>query len=286
MEDQDQFRYNGIFRDVYLLTRPCGHIKDIDIHTEENVIYIKTDSEATVSLFDNDVLLEKKQINKIGEFKVENPILWNAEKPYLYKLVFEQNGEEIVQKVGFVTYRIGEKNEFLVNGVEVKLKGVNHHDTNPDKGWYMTKEDMRKDLCLMKSLNINTIRTSHYPPPHEFLEMCDELGFYVMLETDIEIHGFSTRNGRMVWDNVNSSEWICEKPEWEEAFMERMIRAYHRDKNHASIFSWSIGNESGFGRNHRKMVKWLKATDPRRLVHSEDASRLYDVEDVKDDVLS
>lgn len=286
MEDQDQFRYNGIFRDVYLLSRPVGHIKDIDIHTENNVIYIKTDSEATVSLFDNGTLLEKKQIDKTGEFKVENPILWNAEKPYLYKLVFECKGEVIEQKVGFVTYRIGEKNEFLVNGVEVKLKGVNHHDTNPDKGWYMTKEDMRKDLCLMKSLNINTIRTSHYPPPPEFMNMCDELGFYVMLETDIEIHGFSTRNGRMVFDNVNSSEWICEKPEWEEAFMERMIRAYHRDKNHASIFSWSVGNESGFGRNQRKMIKWLKETDPRRLVHSEDASKLHDEGHLKDDILA
>ena len=286
MEDQDQFRYNGIFRDVYLLSRPHGHIRDIDIRTEGNVICIKTDAQATVSLFDNDVLLEQKPIDKIGEFKVENPILWNAEKPYLYKLVFECKGEVIEQKVGFVTYSIGEKCEFLVNGVEVKLKGVNHHDTHPLTGWCMTKEDIKKDLYLMKSLNINTIRTSHYPPTPEFLELCDEIGFYVMLETDIEIHGFSTRNGRMVFDNVNSSEWICEKSEWEEAFMERMVRAYHRDKNHPSIFSWSVGNESGFGKNQRKMIKWLKETDPRRLVHSEDASKLHDEGHLQDDILA
>lgn len=286
LEDQDQFRFNGIFRDVYLLFRPVGHINDIDIYTENDKIILKTDACADVSLYDGDILIEKKKIDKDGVFFLENPVLWNAEKPYLYKLLFECKGERIVQKVGFVTYSIGKKCEFLVNGTEVKLKGVNHHDTNPEKGWYMTKADIEKDLLLMKSLNINTIRTAHYPPPPEFLELCDELGFYVVLETDLEMHGFSTRNGRMDFDCAKNKEWICQLPEWENAFLERMIRAYHRDKNHTSIFCWSIGNESGFGDNQRKMIKWLKEIDKKRLVHSEDASKLHDEEKIDDDILS
>jgi beta-galactosidase len=286
MEDQDQFRYTGIFRDVYLLFRPVGHIKDIDIYTENNEIFIKTDTCADVSLFDGERFLERKKIDKVGKFIVNNPIFWNAEKPYLYNLVFECQGEKIPQKIGLVSYSVGENGSFLVNGKEVKLKGVNHHDTNPDKGWCMTEEDIKKDLCLMKELNINTIRTSHYPPSPKFLDLCDELGFYVVLETDLEAHGFSTRNGKMDFDCNKKSDWICQMPEWEDAFMERMVRAYERDKNHVSIFCWSIGNESGFGDNQRKMIKWLKETDKRRLVHSEDASKLYDEGKIDDDILS
>lgn len=286
LEDQDQFRYNGIFRDVYLLSRPEGHIKDIDIHTDDDIIFIKTDACADVSLYDGDALIEKKKIDKNGVFCLDNPVLWNAEKPHLYTLIFECMGERIIQKIGFVTYSIGKDGSFLVNGTPVKLKGVNHHDTDPKKGWYMTREDIKRDLCLMKSLNINTIRTSHYPPPPEFLDLCDELGFYVVLETDLEMHGFSTRNGRMDFDCEKNKEWICQLPEWENAFLERMVRAYHRDKNHASIFCWSIGNESGFGDNQRKMIKWLKDTDKKRLIHSEDASKLHDEGKIDDDILS
>ena len=286
LEDQDQFRFSGIFRDVYILSRPHGHIKDIDIHTKNDTVFIKTDADAEVSLFDGEKLLEKKQINKTGQFKVHAPVLWNAEKPYLYKLVFECCGEVIVQKFGFVSYSIGKNLEFLVNGVEVKLRGVNHHDTHPETGWYMTEEDMRRDIEIMKSLNINTIRTSHYPPPPKFLELCDEYGFYVMLEADLEIHGFSTGNGRMDFNSEDNKEWICELPEWRDAFLERIVRAYGRDKNHPSIFSWSIGNESGFGANQREMVNWLRMTDTRRLIHSEDASRSFDDGTIADDVLS
>ena len=287
MEDQDQFRYNGIFRDVYLLSRPEGHIRDIEIYTEKDTIFVKTDACATVSLFDGEKLLEKKQIDKTGTFVVDNPVLWNAEKPHLYDLVFECSGEKIIQKVGFVTYSVGEDGSFTVNGTPVKLKGVNHHDTDPKKGWHMTREDIKRDLCLMKSLNINTIRTSHYPPPPEFLDLCDELGFYVMLETDLEMHGVATRNGKMEFDcSKKNDEWICELPDWKDAFLERMIRAYGRDKNHASVFCWSIGNESGFGENQREMIKWIKSADKKRLVHCEDASRMYDEKIIDDDILA
>jgi len=288
LEDQDFFRFNGIFRDVYVLSRPRGHVKDIKIFTEENVINIEMDGPSDISLFDPEgKLLAKEYAFGMAQFAVQNPIMWNAEKPYLYELLFEYEGEVISQKVGFVSYKIGKDNEFLVNGVEVKLKGVNHHDTHPEKGWTMNDEEIRHDLMLMKKLNINTVRTSHYPPSPKFLDMCDELGLYVMLETDLESHGIVFREKDYKgYDCVENPEsWLCEMPEWKASFVERMERAYNRDKNHCSIFSWSTGNESGHGENHLAMIEFIRANDPRRLVHCEDASRLSeDCKNIKADV--
>ena len=275
LEDQDSFRFNGIFRDVYLLSRPKGHIKDIKITTEENVINIEFDGEAKVSLLDSAqrIIGETDSDGKV-QFVIKNPIKWNAEKPYLYELLFEYKDEVVSQKVGFVDYSIGENFEFLVNGVEVKLKGVNHHDTHPINGWTMTEDELRADLLLMKKLNINTIRTSHYPPSPKFLELCDELGFYVMLETDLETHGIAYREaGGCGYDCLDNPEWLGSSPEWKNVFVERMERAYQRDKNHCSIFSWSTGNESGRGDNHVAMIEYIRANDTKRLVHCEDACR-------------
>lgn len=277
LEDQDFFRFHGIFRDTYILSRPKGHIKDIDLTTNGNTIEVIFDGEAHIELFDADrVLLGETDVKNEAQFEVNSPILWNAEKPYLYELVFTYKDEVISQKFGFVSYKISDKNEFLVNNVPVKIKGVNHHDTHSEKGWVMSDEDIRKDLELMKSLNINSIRTSHYPPSPKFLSMCDELGFYVMLETDLEEHGFVNRvAGGAGYDCIqNPDEWPCCMSEWKEAFLERMVRAYHRDKNHTSIFAWSTGNESGHGDNHYEMIKWIRKVDNKRLVHCEDASRL------------
>ncbi|MBR5518651.1 MAG: glycoside hydrolase family 2 [Clostridia bacterium] len=275
LEDQDFFRFNGIFRDVYVLSRPEGHIKDIKIVTEGDKILVDFEGSAKIYLYDDEELIgECDAVNK-AEFTVENPIKWNAEKPYLYDLVFEYKYEVITLNVGFVEYSVNEESAFCVNGVPVKLKGVNHHDTHPTKGWYMSDDDLMYDLLQMKKLNINTIRTSHYPPTPKFLNMCDELGFYVMLETDIETHGFAGRTPSQAgdYDMVEHPEaWPGNRPEWEEAYMERMVRAYERDKNHASIFSWSTGNESGHCEHHYSMIKYLKKTDPKRLVHCEDAS--------------
>lgn len=276
IEDQDFFRFNGIFRDVYLLSRPKGHIVDIDITTNKNTINVVFEGEAKVSLFDREknLLSEKNAKDKV-KFDVKNPVLWNAEKPYLYEVVFEYKSEIIRQKIGFVKYEIGKDKQFLVNGVEVKLKGVNHHDTNAKTGWTQSFEDMKEDLVLMKKLNINTIRTSHYPPHPKFLELCDEFGFYVMLETDLEIHGTTSREaGGVGWDyQKNPDMWTCQRPDWKESYVERMERAYGRDKNHTCIFSWSTGNESGHGENHYEMIKFLRKHDKKRLVHSEDASK-------------
>ena len=278
LEDQDSFRYHGIFRDVYILSRPKGHIRDIKIVTDENCIHIDFDGNAKIELFDAEgLLISKTDSNGTAEFAVDNPVLWNAEKPYLYELVFRYEDEVIKQKIGFVNYEISDKQEFLVNGVPVKIKGVNHHDTHPENGWTMSDDDILKDLLLMKKLNINAIRTSHYPPTPKFLDMCDELGFYVMLEADIEEHGFNSRNAEYAeYDCVDNSEWPCSNPKWKDAFLDRIIRTYHRDKNHTSIYSWSIGNESGHGINSLEMLKWLKARDAKRFTHSEDASRIAD----------
>ncbi len=276
LEDQDFFRFNGIFRDVYLLSRPKGHIRDIKIITDSNKILVDFDGSAKIYLYDKDELIESFEAEKKAEFIVDNPVLWNAEKPYLYKLVFEYKNEIITQKVGFVEYSVNQESAFCVNGVPVKLKGVNHHDTHPTKGWCMSDDDLIYDLKQMKKLNINTIRTSHYPPTPKFLNMCDELGFYVMLETDLETHGFVNRKpDDSYYDMVESAdEWIGNLKTWREAYLERMERAYNRDKNHACIFSWSTGNESGHCTNHYEMIKYLNSVDKKRLVHCEDASRL------------
>lgn len=290
LEDQDCFRFNGIFRDIYLLSRPKGHIRDINITTEDSTVKVMFDGEAEVSLYSDSELLSKKQSDGYAEFTVEHPILWNAEKPYLYTLLFEYQGEVIRQRVGFRTYTIDETTKaFLVNGVPVKLKGINRHDTHPANGYCMSEEELRKELLLMKELNINTIRTSHYPPHPKYLELCDELGFYVMLETDIETHGFVNRREGADYDCIfgeQKHEWICCNPEWEQAFVERIARAYHRDKNHACIFSWSLGNESGFGVNHEKMIEYLKEHDKTRLIHYEGVSFLADVSEDRDSELA
>ncbi len=275
LEDQDFFRFNGIFRDVYLLSRPEGHIRDIHILTEENRILVEVEGQAQIALYDGNTLLQAQNAEGYAEFTVKDPVLWNAEKPYLYDLVFTYSGEVIRQRIGFVSYSINGESAFCVNGVPVKLKGVNHHDTHPAKGWYESDEDLLLDLHQMKKLNINTIRTSHYPPTPKFLNMCDELGFYVMLETDLETHGFVNRCPDVLgYDMVDHPEaWPCSRGEWKEAFVERMERAYNRDKNHSCIFSWSTGNESGHGPNHLAMIRFLRSADNRRLVHCEDASR-------------
>ncbi len=275
LEDQDQFRNNGIFRDVYILSRPENHIRDIYVTTSANkTVIVNFDGKATVSLIDNGKLLDYKLCNEYAEFTVDAPTLWNAENPYLYTLKFEEeNGEEISIDFGFRTISISDKAELLINGVPVKLKGVNHHDTHPQNGWCMTYDEIKHDLCQMKKLNINTIRTSHYPPTPEFLNLCDKMGFYVVLETDIETHGICTRDNGYRYDARECNDWPCTKEEWKESFVERMVRAVERDKNHPSIIMWSTGNESDHGPNHMAMMDWAKRRDPSRLIHAEDASR-------------
>lgn len=275
LEDQDFFRFNGIFRDIYLLERPEGHLHDVECVTVGNAVTIRTDRSFSARLTDAEGALVAEG-SGTGELvlNVPNPVLWNAEKPYLYHVELNCAGEIIHQRVGFRTIAISDKLELLINGQPVKLKGVNHHDSTPTKGWCMTDEEMLRDLKLMKSLHMNTVRTSHYPPSPRFLDYCDELGFYVVLETDIETHGFINRYGNASGGfDMDSPDWLACDPIWKKEFVERMQRAVERDKNHVGIIMWSTGNESGHGPNHVAMIEWTRRRDPSRLIHCEDASR-------------
>lgn len=261
LEDQDFFRLSGIFRDVYLLSRDKEHLTDIEILADTKTITYNGEG-------------EYKILNADGkEDDLKNPILWNAEKPYLYTVIIKHGNEYIPQKIGMREISVSPLGELLINGVSVKLKGVNHHDTHPKNGYYIPDDELRSELELMKKLNINCIRTSHYPPTPLFLELCDELGFYVVDETDIEIHGYTTRNtGPDSGYDIDSMDWICRRPEWKDAFVERQIRMVERDKNHACVIFWSLGNESGYGENHVAMSEWTHKRDKTRLVHYEGAT--------------
>lgn len=274
LEDQDFFRYNGIFRDVYLLQRPEGHIRDVDMIPTDSAIRIQLDGAATVRVKAGETLLAEAQMRDRFVFAPENPVLWNAEKPFLYTVELERAGEIITLKAGLRSIAISDRYELLINGQSVKLHGVNHHDTDPDRGWCQDEAALRRDLMLMKQLNMNCVRTSHYPPAPRFLEMCDEIGLYVVCETDIETHGFLRRLPNVpYYYDVESNAWPCTKAEWKQEFVDRMQRMVEHFKNHPSIIMWSTGNESGHGCNHIEMIRWTKNRDNSRLVHAEDASR-------------
>ena len=274
LEDQDFFRYNGIFRDVYLLQRPENHIGDVEMIPNDKEISLKLEGSARVRIFDGEDLLAESPMVDTYTYAPENPILWNAEKPHLYRVELERAGEVITLRAGLRKIEISSRYELLVNGVSVKLHGVNHHDTDPNRGWCQSEAELRRDLELMKKLNINCVRTSHYPPAPVFMQLCDEIGLYVVCETDIETHGFLRRLPNVpYYYDVESNAWPCTKTEWKHEFVDRMVRMVENFKNHPSIFMWSTGNESGHGCNHIAMLKWTKQRDPSRLTHAEDASR-------------
>ena len=282
LEDQDFFRFSGIFRDTYLLQRPVDHIADVYAEAKDGKVIVSADASANVTLFD----MEGKEIGSAEgektEIKVENPTLWNAEKPYLYTVRLEKDGEVIELETGFRTIEVSDTCQLLINGQSVKLHGVNHHDTHPTNGWCETNEELRKELLLMKELNINCIRTSHYPPTPYFLNLCDKIGFYVVLETDIETHGVLRRKSNVGYCyDIEDLAWPGTNPDWKQEHVQRMERAVLRDRNHASIIMWSTGNESGHGPNHTAMCDYLKALGDGRLVHCEDASRMGPIHDAQ-----
>ncbi len=278
LEDQDAFRYNGIFRDVYVLNRPENHLNDIEILSDDKAFNIKVDKKVNIKIIDKDNVLCEKEIEGEFSFAPENPVLWNAEKPYLYKIIVECAGEIIEFKAGLRKIEVSKDYALLINGVAVKLHGINHHDTSKFGGWCQTEEELRRDLELMKELNINCVRTAHYPPSPVFIEMCDEMGFYVVCETDIETHGFLRRLPNVEYKfDMEDEIWPGTNPDWEKEHLERMERMVEMFKNHSSIIFWSTGNESGHGPNHLKMVEWTRNRDKTRLVHCEDASRKGEV---------
>lgn len=274
LEDQDFFRMNGIFRDCYILQRPHGHITDISVTARDGKITVNAKKAARFSLYDTNGAFLAEQDGLSAEFCVENPVFWNAEKPRLYTVKTERDGEIITQKTAFRTIEISSDNELLINGVPVKLYGVNHHDTSAEGGWYQTDEQLFEDVRLMKKLNINCVRTSHYPPPPRFLELCDQYGLYVVLETDIECHGFISRYASQPYNYTEpEGNWPGTHPDWKKEHLERMMRAVERDKNHVSIIMWSLGNESGHGANFNAMADYVKSLGDQRLCHWECSCR-------------
>lgn len=274
LEDQDAFRYNGIFRDCYILQRPQNHINDIEMIPDDKDICIKIEGAAKLRIYEKDTLLVDTEMIHQYTYTVENPILWNAEKPFLYKVELERAGEVITLKAGLRKVGISETYELLINGVAVTLHGVNHHDTSKYNGWCQTDEELRRDLELMKELNINCVRTSHYPPTPRFMELCNEIGLYVVCETDIETHGFLRRYPNVPYRyDMESNDWPANNLEWKEEHLDRMKRMVEYFKNYASVIFWSTGNESGHGCNHVDMIRWTKKRDHTRLIHCEDASR-------------
>ena len=285
MEDQDAFRLSGIFRSVYLVSRSRSYLRDVFIKTETDRQYRNWTVNAELEfvgdfaltctlLDDNGIELQTKSVTG-GQvsFDVQNPKRWTAETPVVYRLLFRYESEVIPVIFGFRKVGVSDQGELLINGISVKLKGVNRHDMHPTLGQYTTTEHMVNDLCLMKQHNINTIRASHYPNTSEFLELCDRYGFYLIQEADIEMHGFATRKACGIWESYNS-EWLTDKPEWENAFIDRASRMVERDKNHPCIIMWSLGNEAGYGVNHDAMAKWIKNRDSSRLLHYERAVQL------------
>ena len=283
LEDQDFFRMNGIFRDVYLLQRPQGHITDVDM-IPGSAICAKIAGSATARVYGGETLLHEESFTDTFSFTPENPILWNAEKPYLYRVELERDGEIISIPTGLRTIAISGQYELLINGVSVKLHGVNHHDTSKFRGWCQTEEELKQDLLLMKQLNMNCVRTSHYPPHPRFTQLCDELGFYVVLENDMETHGFGSRYiPSEEYPDTDGTIWPTAREEWRREHVERMQRTLEYHKNSPAVIMWSVGNESclwgqccvdKFDTNHQHMFRYIKERDPSRLVHSEDATRI------------
>lgn len=295
IEDQDFFRFSGIFRDVYTVERSRKRVRDVFIHTDDkgNVsVEVDSDTAVKVGIYDAcGELLEEKKTDKFVEFSFENVYNWTAETPYLYTMVFETDEEVISQRFGFRKITVAENGALLVNGTAVKLKGVNHHDTHSEYGYYTPYEHMLEDLLLMKKHNINTVRTSHYPAPPVFYDLCDELGFYVVCEDDIEIHGYCIERVDKPGGYKSFDEkWPCEMPEYKSSFIDRAERMVELHKNHPCIIMWSLGNEASYGTNFVEMSKWIKNRDDSRLIHYERAAQIngednpHDAEEV--DVIS
>ncbi len=296
LEDQDKFRLSGIFRDVYVMSRPEKRLEDYRIKANptpdgKGTLTITTEgSSANVKLYEGEKLICEgyTEENMPLIMKVDNPHLWSAETPYLYNLVIETDTEIIGEKVGFRNIFI-ENGIVKINGKAVKFRGVNRHDSYPDTGYYASVKQMEKDLVLMKKHNINAIRTSHYPNSPVFYQLCDEYGFYVIDEADLEMHGCVEVYNDFKWSwegGYNGIALLASDERFKEAIIDRAKLMVARDGNRPCVVFWSLGNESGYGKNLRAAAEYIKTTDPTRLVHYESVHKLDDTSDDVLDVVS
>lgn len=305
LEDQDMWRLAGIFRDVDVFERPKTYIQDYSVHAEPGPGFSKAQInlkfnlenrsginlsglvvEARISGFSSsgnplEIQLQKKDISVVKNSSQEiglttemlHPLLWSAETPDLYELVLTlKNAKNEIRETAncrFGVRKIEVKGDvFTINGKAIKLKGVNRHEQHPRTGKHVDRQTMIRDLELMKQANINMIRTCHYPDQPLFYELCDKYGFYVMDEANQESHGFGIGNS-VIGDN----------PAWRKSHVDRAVALVQRDKNHACVVFWSLGNEGGRGRNLIAMADTIKKLDRTRLIYSDtqrDVSAIYD----------
>ena len=297
LEDQDKFRMSGIFRDVYLLKRPENVIYDYFINTnvkgtgaslDIRLRYLGEKIPATATLYAADGRrLAQAIFTDRQEMEVADPVLWNSEEPYLYTLVLSVENEVITEHVGIREVHVKD-NILYVNGRQVKLRGVNRHESDPVTGFVISREHMMRDLEMMKQHNFNAIRTSHYPDVPYFYELCDRYGFFVIDEADNESHGPWQLCYTRDTDQERATRWnemISDNPAFNEATLDRTMSLVKRDKNRPSIIIWSMGNECGYGCTFEEALKWTKAYDPSRLTHYESAyyrgnKRKYDYSNI------
>jgi beta-galactosidase/beta-glucuronidase len=300
LEDQDMWRLNGIFRDVWLGSTANLRIQDLATRTSFN----EDRSQATldidielansgstargqtveVQLIDGAGALIAGTSVATGQVKaggkkslaaqlaITNPSHWSAETPTLYEVTATivdndgKTGESVGIAVGFRDIEIRDS-QLLVNGVPVTLQGVNRHEFHPDYGYAVPHAAMVRDIELMKQHNINTVRTAHYPDDERWYDLCDRYGLYVIDEADLETHGFGP---------VGDWSQLANDPDWKNAFLDRAERMVRRDRNHPSIIVWSLGNESGYGDNHDAMAELIREIDPSRPIHYEGCGHVPD----------
>lgn len=284
-EDQDFYRFSGLFREVYLYTVPDVHIRDLKVRAvpdetlSEGMLEIRTrtwgQGRARFMLSYRGTICFDEEREVTGQnvytWRVSGPVLWSAERPELYDLFIEVRSEDgmlcevISEKTGFRRFEM-KGNLMLLNGKRIVFKGVNRHEFSSLTGRCLSEAEMRKDLAVMKQNNINAVRTSHYPNASLFYRLCDEYGLYVIDETNLESHGS--------WDTVEATkdyDYVVpgSRPEWLDLVLDRAQSMYQRDKNHPCILIWSCGNEAYGGRDIYEMSRYFRREDPDRLVHYE-----------------
>lgn len=260
LEDQDMWWLPGIFRSVALHERPHGGVGDVVVHADYDhgdatgVLRVDAQPGAAVELPELGVTAVAGETIRLAAIEP-----WSAESPRRYTVVVRTDAETTTLLVGFRTVAVID-GRITVNGRPIMFRGVNRHEFDTRDGRALSRSAMEEDVRLMKLHNVNAVRTSHYPPAPEFLDLCDEYGLWVIDECDLETHGYV----HQAWRDNPSDD-----PRWRDAFLDRIIRTVERDKNHPSVILWSLGNESDTGENLRAMAEWIRGRDRSRLIHYE-----------------
>ncbi|MBO7655893.1 MAG: beta-galactosidase, partial [Kiritimatiellae bacterium] len=300
LEDQDMFRFSGIYRDVSLFSPPPAELRDyavttpLDAACRDATLQVRVKARSlngqpvgtklfgelydaafqkvyTLPACELNLTADGKDVAGSVELPVPAPRLWSAEDPYLYTLVLTMTTPEGMTdvrscKVGFRQIAIKD-GVVLLNGKPIKFKGVNRHETDPENGRTVSRELMLRDILLFKQNNINTVRTSHYPNHYYWYQLCDRYGIYVVAEANVESHGMGY-----------GKESLAHVKSWEKAHVERNVNNVENYKNHPSVVIWSLGNEAGPGENFEAASAAVRKTDPTRLIHYERDNRVTDVD--------